>query len=127
MAVIAVSGVHLPFMQVGAWGMMLWERESTGDGATLARAMGDIVTEGEPCQRCLITMRASLKAPSDSRDQKRPVSPETTELRLIPAHWVRATITPPSPQRLPRARMEMKFPQGPYGTPTYPPPEMGVS
>ena len=95
-AVISVSGIHLAFMQAGAWAFMLWEQERQDDAPPISRLAVEIVSGANPCQRCLITRQASLESHGQSQDEKRSHH-ETIELRLIPADCRTVCLFPPSP------------------------------
>ena len=123
-AVVSVSGIHLVFMQGGAWALMLWDRDQAGDTEPLAQQMGELFTAAKPCERCLITMRAGMDAHQDSQDQ-RPVPPDMTELRLIPTHLQPLRLTPPAPVHCPVPPSVLGMPGLADPAPLSPPPRVG--
>lgn len=123
LAVISVSGIHVPFMQVGAWGLMLWQRDHGAGTPALAEAIGDLLAGTKPCPRCLATLKAGLESGHDSSDRQGPAPSDAGELRLIPVDWQICRLVPPPPGRRTRAaELPLPAPIGAAG-PDSPPPE----
>ncbi|MCB1087909.1 MAG: hypothetical protein KDM63_12740 [Verrucomicrobiae bacterium] len=123
-AVVSVSGIHLAFMQAGAWAMMVRDRQAENAGRSLVQVVSDLVSGAKPCERCLLTLRAGIAAHDDSKNDRYPPTFDLTEFRLIPCLWQPARVVPPLAIRLPLAPASLGGPAPRPVTPLSPPPEL---
>ncbi|MBL9154543.1 MAG: hypothetical protein JNK37_18845 [Verrucomicrobiales bacterium] len=125
-AVVSVSGIHLAFMQAGAWAWMWWDRDrdhlAQNPDAWIQTIEG-YFTGAHPCERCLATLRAGLDAQRTDDEKPRPAG-DSHELRLIPVQArpaIRIAAPPAGLQDRPPLRIAASGQADP--TPVCPPPE----
>lgn len=121
-AMVSVSGIHLAFMQAGAWAFMLHDRESEVEAVSLSFIVAEFISGAKPCQRCLITTRASLDShPGTGGDLTFAI--ELKDLRLAPVQFSPIRLNPPVAGFKPVPEEEKRFPGRDGTAPPSPPPE----
>ena len=119
-AVVSVSGIHLPLLQAGAWALM-WR--AAEPGTSVSDRVQNYLSAGKVCERCLVTLQAGVASQSDSKEHHRPVSIELGDLRLIPSDFRPLRVIPPAPVRKPVQDIASKPTVVGESAPACPPPE----
>ena len=119
-AVVSVSGIHLPLMQAGAWAMMWRAAEPS---TSVGDRVQDFLSAGKVCERCLVTLQAGVAGQSDSKEHHRPVSIELGDLRLIPSDFRPIQVIPPAPALKPVQDFTSRPTVVGESAPASPPPE----
>ncbi len=120
-AVVSVSGIHLPLMQAGAWAMM-WR--AAEPGTSVGARVHDYLSAGKVCERCLVTLQAGVASQSDSKERQRPASIELGDLRLIPSDFRPFEVIPPAPALKPVQDFASRPTVVGESAPACPPPEV---
>ena len=129
LAVVSVSGIHLLFMQAGAWALMVWEDQRQESHGSLVVSTMEAVSGHTPCARCLVTQAASLESHDsggeDSRNTTRTI--ETIDLRWIPLGFDRLRVAPPAHELTDHGLRSDPAPRFESETPPAPPPRSAAT